>query len=301
MITKKLEEMVRRHSALTAKMIAGDVTDEERAELKKLTDAIALATKEPEVEVGKTSLAVMTLAEFQAKADELMTGEPTAEELALLKRNLAAIKDQGVTDADGNVAVEVLVELTVEERNKALEDRVAQLEAKLAEGDEAPAADADEEPAAEDEAPAEDETGKAEGGVAQQLAGEAVDALIERFQGLKAKIEAGTLKVDDVREAWQGEWELRELIDGAAAVMGKLDAAKALIEEVAPQLEKLASDEAPADEAAEDEAVEDDAPAEDETEKGDAWSRGDLSGPVMSGDEAFQHLRKNKGRTRDDS
>lgn len=130
MVTQKLEEMVRRQNVLTKKLLYGKVDDAETEELQQLTEAIEAATAPAPAAAAKTTMRVMTLGEFQESADALMNGQPSPEELAVLKRNLSCIKDQGVTLADGAVAVEILVEMTAEEKIAALTKRVAELEAK---------------------------------------------------------------------------------------------------------------------------------------------------------------------------
>lgn len=337
MITKKLEEMVRRQSALTAKMIDGTATDAEKVELRTLTDALAKATSpEPHQVRGRTTLRTVKLAAFRAEADALLAGDPTPDQLAVLKRNMAAVKDQAVTDPEGLVAVEALVELTDKDRLAEIEQRLKAAEARLSEGFDGRtrtglALPADEEPAAKPDPKAqaaaaggEGTQAKADGdtSIATQLATEAVDSLITRFTALREKIAAGTLKIDDVRNAWQGDWELRSLIEGAVAVLSKVDQVAALIKEVQPALEALDKATPPKkcpecgalmmgtttcpgcgwkfeDEKAKAEPAGEGGAATGDTEKGE-WPRGDMAGPGRNGVEQFRSLRKHRSRISED-
>ena len=224
-MTKKFLEIVKRQAELAAKAAAGNATAEELAEMKKLNAAIIAATAPVEV---KTTLKTMTLAAYREWHDAAMKsiedGTADAELLAVVKRNLAAVKDQGKTKTDDIVAVEMPVEKTPADLVAALEQRVADLEAKLA------AAPADKGDAG---------TSKQEKPTAQALAMEAVDTLLAKYTKLKGLVSGGSFSKDDLRDLYEGDWQLKDIIAQAAAVMQKADELKAAAEAVLPELKKL--------------------------------------------------------------
>lgn len=132
MITEKLEQLVRRQTALIGKGYES-LTDAERAELDKLNAAIAAATAEPEIAKSATRLTTMTEEEFSTYMTEAMEKEQSPDGLALLKRNIEAVRSQ---KADGKeiFAVELPVAKTAEDKLDEALTRIAELEDKLDKG-----------------------------------------------------------------------------------------------------------------------------------------------------------------------
>ena len=278
MLTEKLMETVKRQSELAKKVMDGTATDEEKAELDKINQAIDTATGQS-TETRKTDLVTMKLEEFQNMVEEKTKSDISPDELALLKRNIESVKKQGKTKADDIVAVEVLVKQSAEDMIAALENRVVELEAKL----EAKLAKKPSEPEKAADKP-----------TAQALASEAIDSIIEQFGEMKNKITAGTLKQQDVKDMWPS-WQMQELIEGATAVVAKLDEAKKLIKEVMPELKKLSeggevTGDGDGDE--EDHEEEESSSTSQKTEKW--WSKGDLAGEPEDAQKQFSNLKKKK-------
>lgn len=66
---------------------------------------------------------------------------------------------------------------------------------------------------------------KADGKMHKELAIEAVDAMISKYEALKAKIEAGSISYQDIRDAETGTWRLESAIESYAAVITKAEKA----------------------------------------------------------------------------
>jgi uncharacterized coiled-coil protein SlyX len=163
MITKNLMEYMKRQNALAAKVADGSATDDDRAELRKLTDVLRAATGDHEPQC-KTELVALSADEAK-KYVETEAAEAEAamdpDRLALLKRNLAEIKRQkeagadvfaiqrAVAKADDGVA-----ELSA--RVDKLESKLDELFAKLSEKDESSDEETAEEEQSEEAAEADD-------------------------------------------------------------------------------------------------------------------------------------------------
>lgn len=294
-----LRKKLRRQSELAAKALAGELSEIEKAELGTLTAAIKTAM-DPPVIAMKTKLTTMTLAEFKTWADGVMGGDgASADELALVKRNVEAVKSQGKTAAGDIVAVEMAIETSAAEGISALEDRIVMLEQKLSDtakgqndqtGDE----------------PSELPFAKLDAPTTMALALEAMDAVMRHVGELKAKFDAGTVTIDDVEKLWPN-WDLRNVIEAATSVMAKLDETKALVSEVLPKVEKLKSDDSAgdgagdadgdADGAGDADGDGDGAGDADDDSAGDVvktafFSGGDVSPKPRSGVEDRKHLKK---------
>ena len=222
----KLKKALRRQSELTAKMIDGTIVDAEKTELVKLNAAITKATEPPKL-TAKTTLKTMKLSEFRAWFDGVSKDDASSEELILAKRNLAAVNDQGVTDPEGIVAVEILAKIDSQETIKALEKRITVIEQKDTDGDDG-------------------DTGGDGGGdgsekagpVTQAIAIEGLDSVIAALSDVKAKIESGTLTHDDMTKMWPS-WDVRDFIDGAVSLLAKMDEAKKVYDEILPKVKAL--------------------------------------------------------------
>jgi hypothetical protein len=232
---KELKEKLGRHAVLTAKMLEQTITDDEKGELKKLTKAIEKATNPPEVTL-KTSLTTVTLKEFKEQIEAMKAGEPTVKELALAKRNLAAVRKQGKTLETDVVAIEVLEKDDHSEQIAGLEARIRELEEKAvaAMGDNAGDGDGDD---------TGDEDGKTlkadtEAPTAMALALEAISAVIGKMEALKVAFEAGNVDMEQVNKAWPN-WETRELVESAASILAKMDEFKKLLEEISPKIDAV--------------------------------------------------------------
>ncbi len=282
-MNKKFLKIVKRQSELAVKAADGTASEAEKTELKKLTAAVEAATA-PEQDVPETTLKTMKLSDFRAwheKAVKDIEDGGDDKLLALVKRNIAAVKDQAVTDPEGIVAVEIPIEKSESDRIKALETRIAELEDK---GEIEPVVPAD-----GDAAP----TGKADKPTAQALAMEAVDTLLVRYTKLKAVIESGSFSKDDIEDLW-GDWSLKDVIASAAAIMTKAEEMKGAVEAVMPTLEKLAKKEE--DEGDPDpKAVPDPPPAPEGTQKSDSkWLSGGDMAPQATAEQQAAAIKANK-------
>jgi hypothetical protein len=305
---KKFMEVVKRQTELAAKSAAGTATKEEIAELTKL-NAVVKAATEP-APAPSTKLTTMTLAAFrewhEKAVKSLEDGVADVELLAVVKRNIAAVKDQGKTLADDIVAVEMPVEKQEADKVAALEARIAELEAKAAKpaADPAPAAAPAPDPAKADDAAKAN--GKAtDKPVSQALAMEAIDTLLAKYTKIKSLIDSGSLARKDLEELWS-DYDLKRTIEQAVAIMAKADELKAMAAAVLPELEKLEKLEAP------EKSGEGDAPAADgdgeaadggePTEKGDApkpgsrWESGLDLAPVATAKEQAAAIKAQKSK-----
>lgn len=233
---KKFMEIVKRQTELATKAAAGSATKEEIAELNKL-NAVVKAATEPAAPAA-TKLATMTLAAFrewhEKAVKQLEDGASDPTLLAVVKRNIAAVKEQGKTLADDIVAVELPVEKQEADKVAALEARIAELEAKAAPANAPPVG------STATDAAADADAAKADGDkpVSQALAVEAIDALLARYTKVKAAIDAGSLTKQDLELLWS-DYELKRAIEQCAAIMVKAEALKALVEAALPELKKL--------------------------------------------------------------
>lgn len=265
-MNKKLRKTLERQSQLTAKMMEGTITDDEKSELKKLNISIQKSTK-PHVLKRKTTLKTIKLSDFQAYVEDVMkSDEPNADDLALAKRNITAVKGQDVTDPEGIVAIEVFVKEDPVDAIKRLEQRIAELEAKA---DNAPSDDdnntessgddgdnvdtgadqGDDGDDSGDNEPQEGEPASKEemaAPTALALALEALDSIINKITMLKVKFESNDITLDEVYKAWP-DWEVKELVEGAASILAKIDSYKTLIEELTPKVNKLKNPDSSAD------------------------------------------------------
>lgn len=238
-MTTKFIEAVKRQTVLAAKAAEGKATPDELAELAKV-NAVLKAATEPEAP-AQTKLTTMTLAEFrewhEKAVKQIEDGAADATLLSVVKRNIAAVKDQGKTKADEIVAVELPVEKTETDKVADLESRIADLEAKLAGAT----------------ATGDQDTSKANGDkpTAQALAMEAIDTLIAKYTKIKALIDAGGLTQDELRKMYDSDWQLKDFISAAAAVLAKADNLKAMAEAVLPEIKKLDTEGAEGAEGAE--------------------------------------------------
>jgi len=305
-MNKKFLEIVARQTELAMKVAAGKASDEEIAELKKLTTAVKAAT-EP-TEPAKTTLKTMTLAEYKEWHDgavKVVEEKGDSELLAIVKRNLAAVKSQDVTDSEGVVAVEVPLEKSEEDKIAALEARIAELEAKGADTDTDTDTDADADADADSDADADtdaDDTNKGDKPTAQALALEAIDTLLVKYEKIKKLIESGSLTRDEIDEIWEGDWRLKDVIVQGAEILKKTIELKEAIETCTIELEKLAKEEDDTDGDTDDDGEgdgEEGAGEPEGTSKGDEpspWlSGGDMS-PRASADEQLAAINKNKNK-----
>lgn len=308
-MTKKFLEIVKRQTVLAAKAASGDATPEELTELQRLNVAVKAAT-EPTDSKLDTTLKTMTLADFRVWHEKAVKAIEDGDDtlLSVVKRNLAAVKDQGKTKSDDVVAVEMPVEKSDADVVVDLQQRIADLEAK-AEAD--PASTEDEEV----------DTDKGDKPTAQALAMEAIDTLLAKYTKLKALVDAGTFSKDELDSIFDGDWSLKDIIRDSAAIMAKADEMKAAVEALMPELEKLDKAEGEDGEAGEagdgDEAGEGEAEGEGKDgagEKGDEadgeadgegkdgtekngptnWASGLDIAPRCSAEEQHQDLKKRK-------
>ena len=270
MFTEKMRAMMKRQMQLVAKK-PEEMTEAERAELNALNTAIAMIVddEQPVAKAG-TKLTTMTKDEFTAYVAEQMTAmekAPSADRLAMLKRNIDAVRDQA---AEGKelFAVEIAVQKTNEDALASALSRIGELEAQLASV--AAKSEPQTTPPAVDEPPAGEAIGK---GVASDMASEAMDAILTRFTTLKGKLSDGSVTMEDVEKAFEGQWELRRFIDMAAALMTKAAELQQLIGPVVAALEAIDKQDDSASAAAPD---------------GDANGEGEGEGePVQKSDESF--------------
>jgi len=228
-----------------------------------------------------TVIQTMTLGEFRKYQEaELSAIEASkdADRLALLKRAIEFVKESGATDDDAKVVVEVRKDAGGDADLSAVLERLAALEAKTSG---APDADADEAPAD----PSAKEAGETD--VTAALAVEALTAMASRMEALKAKVDSGNLTTEDVDNAFDGQWALRNLLEAAAATLAKredapdAEAVKRVIDKLAPVADET-PDETPADDPSTKGATgEGDAPEATE------WPS-DLSAEAMAGQEDEQ-------------
>ncbi len=223
----KFSETLKAHGALVRKVAAGTATDAERQEVLRLQAAIDAAADAVADPTHKT--VTMTLAEFKVVAEKEIAeleAMPDADRLARLQRNLKAIRDQAKTAPDDVVTVEIAcaAEPAIVD---GLETRVAALSAAktapvVPDAPPAPAA-SDAPPAVAPAAPAakgEPEGAFDKASVSQQLALEALEALIGRVNGLKAAVTAGTITEQQLCDAFNGWWTLRDAIETYTAIAG---------------------------------------------------------------------------------
>jgi hypothetical protein len=185
-----------------------------------------------------TKLTTIKYADFVALVEKTtadLEKAPDAEAAELLKSNIEAVKDQTSgrsPAADEIVAIQSVVKLDVEARLSALESKVAELSNKISS-----AATAGE---------GQGGTTKAEKGVAQDLAMEALEALISKVNGIRPMIEGGTFNNDEFNKMFDGWWSCREAI----STYGTIAAATKLAEATAAKAEKDAAEKAEAEKAA---------------------------------------------------
>ncbi len=321
---KKLMKMMQRQGALAAKAASeGKLTTEEKTELGELNAAITALTT-GEVEVGKTELTTMTIADFKKHVEvEQAKADMNPPRLALLKRNIDSVKKQGKANATDVVAVEVLATQSEDDKFVALEEKFnAKLDEVMAAiksgfdgrtttgiatgGDVQPDADVASGETAEGNSPVS--TGKSDGTkekaedakASTSLALEAINSVIERFQKIKDKINSNeNITMEEIRNMWP-DWQVENYIKGAVGIIAKMDVAKTLLEEVAPKLEDLSKAEGEKDKSDESngDTVDDKetADGEDKEEKGVAkWAGGgDLSPSNGTSLDDYRRLKKSK-------
>lgn len=76
--------------------------------------------------------------------------------------------------------------------------------------------------AAKDE-PAAPAAPEKQGGAVQGLAMEALDALLARYEAVKAKIAGGTITKEEAASLFEGEWDIKRAIEMGAAIIAKAD------------------------------------------------------------------------------
>lgn len=318
MLTDKLLQIVARQNELTAKLVAGTLDDQGKTELEGLVKAVQAATGNGQQEVGKkTRPTTMTLAEFQKHVEttsaELQVN-PDVAAIALLKRNIESVKAQGKTNPEDIVAVEVLVQETMEEKYARLEERLADAEKKLADkggdgdggngdGDEGDGdGDGDGDGSGDGEGDGEGDgdgepANKQDKPTAQALALEAVETLISRFTALKAKIEGDSLTAEDLEKTWESQYDLRQILDEAVAVMAKFDECKSLIEECLPALKALHKAQDGEGDGDGDADGEPDGDGDDTGSTVKFWGGMDLAPRTDGGQSDYETLKKAAGRT----
>jgi hypothetical protein len=260
----KFLAIMKRHGDLAVKISSGKATDAEKSELENLSKTVQAMTDPGSVDVGKTTLKTMTVAEFKKYAEQEQAAiavNPVPSRAALLKRNIDAVKEQGKTKLTDMVAVYFPVKMTADDRIDGVENKLDQVletlgtmkaafdgrtQSGVGDGgddeDDEDDGDGDGDGDNSDSGDDGDDTNKGDAPTAQALAGEAIDALISRFQKLKEKLDAGTLKMEDVHEMWSGQWQMETLIEGAAAVLTKCEELSELIGDVIPAVKKLGKD-----------------------------------------------------------
>jgi len=283
MITKKLEETIRRMNVLVGKSVAGTLTDAERGEMAKLQKSVEAATTPPPV--AKTRPATMTVEEFTKHIDaELaeMEKAPDEERLALLQANIEAVKVQGKTAPTDVVAVLVRVQSEKADdcatQVAALQAQVADLTARLEMQEKKATVKTEEAPAA----PPADDTPIAKlvkEGVSAQIALEALDALISKVNSVKDLVASGNATAESVEKTFEGWWNLMDAIRTHSAIAA---AAKVPAETPPPAKSDDAAPPAP--------PVEKTAEEMEKDLMGDKGWSGDLSGPRMSPEEMRQHF-----------
>jgi hypothetical protein len=237
-------------------LLAGEADDSERQELAQITAAITNALKPPVVTI-KTVLRVLKLSAFREWLKQVADdSSPNRELLAIAKRNLEQVKAQGVTDAEGMVAVEMPVPETTEDTISKLEARIVELEAekswdkrtniglrkpKKPGSSEAESGEDEDEGSSPEELPEKQEAQKTPEAksVAQDLSTEIMDAMIQKFMALKERIAAGPVTAQEIEAAWPG-YSAQNLITTVASLFAKYDTVKALFEILKPELEKIA-------------------------------------------------------------
>ncbi len=188
-----------------------------------------------------TVLRKMTLGEFQAyQLAELDVLEQTPDKgrIALLKRANDMVKLSGVTDPEGTVVVEIRKDATADSQLVAVLDKMTAIEEKLDRLAGTPAGASDDgDPAntATPSAKADDETA-----VTAALATEALGGMIRSMESLKAKVDSGDLTAQDVDDAFENTWALRNLLEAASVTLSKgenppdADLVKKIIDKMAP-------------------------------------------------------------------
>ena len=306
MLNQKVLEVVKRQTELAGVVATGKATEAQKTELLAITEKLEQLTGKKTVSVGKTKLTTMTLKEFKAhiEAEQVaLQTELDPARLALLKRNIEAVKSQGKTAMDDVVAVELAIESAASDaRMDAMEEKLDQVLTALKDFDgrtQTGVGDADGDgDDGDDGGKGAAAKGDGKKPTAEALANEALDAIIKRFQAIKEKIAAGEISTDDLEKMWPG-WEMREMLEGAVAVLAKLEEAKGLVEEVMPALEKAAKGD-DGDDGDDDDDDDDDDKKKKKTSKGGAvdhdsggaWGAGGDLSPKLSDKDAFTSMKK---------
>ena len=256
----KLRELLKRQTALVGKVAKGDANDQEKRELDALNKKIEELSNPEAVDVGKTTLATMTVAEFKKHVQEETvdaTEKLDTKRLALLKRNIDSVKSQNKSTDEEVVAVEVLVDAgKSDERLDAMElklDEIFQFvkgqnfdgrgTTGLVNGDaggDAGTGTGEGEGEGEGEGTPSEKNDEMPVSTAAAL--EALTAMIARYEKVKGMVEGGdAFTSEELYKMWPG-WELREAVEQSVEVLAKLEALKALMEAVNPELEKIAKE-----------------------------------------------------------
>ncbi len=226
MLTQKFMEYAKRQNVLAAKAAEGKATEGEIAELKKISTALsaAMGDHEPQCETELASLNAEEFKKYVQDETAAVEVELDPDRLSLLKRNIADVKRQQAKGAE-TFAVYMAVVKEEADAVSALEARIAALEAGSV------------------VAPEKAEEDETEKGVAQDLGAEALDALLLKFNLLKTKMDAGGVSIEDVDAAFNGNWQLRDFIEMAAAFMTKSDEMAKTIAPIVDALTALAGEE----------------------------------------------------------
>lgn len=297
-MNKKLLEIMKRQGELASKAATEKLTDEEKEELSKIKKAIEAMTN-PSIEIGKTTLAVMSLAEFKKHVgEEQNKADLDPGRLSLLKRNLESVKKQGKTKADDSVAVEVFEQQSSDDRIDGIESKLDEVLGVLktfdgrtntgvvGDGTNGSPAGA----ATSDDADPTSAAAKGDSPTSEALAKEAIDSIIKRFQALKDKITNNEeFTVKELDEVWPG-WELREMIAATAEVLAKLDEAKKLVEEVSPKLNELSKLDNAGDNASDKPGSKN--KSDEEPEDVSKWASGCDMAPSSNATDSFKMLKK---------
>lgn len=326
-----------------------DRTKEENEELEALNKAIAdaLAKAEKGQLPEGLELATMTTEEF-ARYVEMEKASDDPSRLALLRDNIAAVTRQMKSGRDV-FAVRVLPELEVRNDDimsellksmRALTARIDAMEKgvetdgrtnsgiRIEDDEKQVDPSADTKP--DIEAPADtekEEPADEKAPISQALASEALDKLVMAYSRLKTLVDQGTATYEDMESAFQHDWDLKDAIRNALAVMSKASDLAAMLQVLSPRLEEMglvkadepeeetdepkdaAADAAadsvdepkdePKDEPTEEETEDEDGEEDDEVEAEkkdpvieEKWS-GDLS-PAMTNRQIFEHLKKSR-------
>lgn len=297
-MNEKLKQLLKRQTELVGKIAKGEANDEEKKQLDALNKKIEELSNPDAVDIGKTKLATMTLAEFKKHVEDEnidATAKLDTKRLALLKRNIDSVREQNKSAADDIVAVQVFADTEKrDERLDAVESKLDQI-FELVKGATfdgrgntgiVNTGDSDGEGDGEGEGNGENvQSDKSDDMPNTTMAAtEALTAIIARYQKIKDMIEEGKdFTQEELNKMWPG-WDLQSAVENAAAVLAKLEELNDLTTLIHPMFEKLAKGEGGEDES------------ENNVEKGEKiskWAAGlDLASSDMDPKKQFEECKK---------